>query len=311
MNFDNETYFHINFEDPFTRVPNAILDNKNLTYSAIGVVTQMLRFQKSGSHKIYAKSLISYRKDSKSRISSALNELMNEGFVIRSKIRNDKGQIKGYRYDIFDIPQIKIEEKEDVKSQPCFNIPNTVNSEIGKPGSEKTGDSKTEIQFLGNIKENSIKENNNTIITINKEQEESAYIKKYFEKYIGVITPNNFLELLGFLDDGMEVDVIIRAIDEATSNGVKNYRYIKTILNNWIEVGIKTNLDLTEYQNEYKKKKRKSNSLGGLKNDKQGKRNSQTKSTELDFNSKNTRINDKELERARQALRDIGVEPRY
>ncbi|HGS9416498.1 TPA: DnaD domain-containing protein, partial [Clostridioides difficile] len=81
-------------------------------------------------------------------------------------------------------------------------------------------------------------------------------IKKYYESYIGVITPNNFLQLLTYLDDGMEADVIIRAIDEAVGSGVKNYKYVKTILNNWIEAGVKTNLELTEYQNEFERKKK-------------------------------------------------------
>lgn len=59
-----------------------------------------------------------------------------------------------------------------------------------------------------------------------------------------------------YLDDGMEPDVIIRAIDEAVGSGVKNYKYVKTILNNWIEAGVKTVLELTEYQNEFERKKK-------------------------------------------------------
>ena len=61
---------------------------------------------------------------------------------------------------------------------------------------------------------------------------------------------------MSYLDDGMEADVIIRAIDEAIANGVKNYKYVKTILNNWIEAGVKTSLELTEYQNEFERKKK-------------------------------------------------------
>lgn len=58
---------------------------------------------------------------------------------------------------------------------------------------------------------------------------------------------NNFIELMSYLDDGMEVDVIIRVIDEVILNGVKNYKYVKIILNNWIEVGVKINLEFIEY----------------------------------------------------------------
>ncbi|KPI53106.1 replication protein [Clostridioides difficile] len=265
MDFNNETYFHINFDDPFTRVPNTILDNKNLSYSAIGVVTQMLRFQRSGSHKVYAKSLISYRKDSKTKVSNALKELMQEGFVIRTQIRDKKGQMKGYRYDIFDTPQsVNSESIENTESQPCADFPTPVKPEAGKTEVGETGSWQNRGREIGNIKENSIKkkiglkENDITTIVINEQSEsdKTVYIKKYFEKYIGVITPNNFIELMSYLDDGMELEVVIRAIDEAIANGVKNYKYVKTILNNWIEAGVKTSLELTEYQNEFERKKK-------------------------------------------------------
>ncbi|MFQ5234747.1 replication protein, partial [Clostridioides difficile] len=265
MKFNNETYFHINFDDPFTRVPNTILDNENLSYSAVGVVTQMLRFQRSGSHKVYAKSLISYRKDSKTKVSNALKELMQEGFVIRTQIRDEKGQMKGYRYDIFDIPQnVNSESVETTESQPCAVFPTPVKPEAGKTEVGETGSRQNRGREIGNIKENSIKKKiglkeNDVITTVIDEQSEknkTVYIKKYYESYIGVITPNNFLQLMSYLDDGMEADVIIRAIDEAIANGVKNYKYVKTILNNWIEAGVKTNLELTEYQNEFERKKK-------------------------------------------------------
>lgn len=266
MNFNNETYFHINFDDPFTRVPNTILDNENLSYSAIGVVTQMLRFQRSGSHKVYAKSLISYRKDSKTKVSNALNELMQEGFVIRTQIRNEKGQMKGYRYDIFDTPQnINSESVETTESQPCSDFPTPVKPEAGKTEVGETGSWQNRGREIGNIKENSIKKKiglkeNDVITTIDKlpnsQQDTYIKIKKYYETYIGLITPNNFIELTSYLDDGMEADVIIRAIDEAVGSGVKNYKYVKTILNNWIEAGVKTSLELTEYQNEFERKKK-------------------------------------------------------
>lgn len=102
MEFSNETFFHINFEDPFTRVPNTILDNKNLSYQAIGVLTQILRFQNSKEHKVYAKNLIAYRKDGRRRVESALKELENEGFMMKTLIKDKEGKIRGYRYDVFD-----------------------------------------------------------------------------------------------------------------------------------------------------------------------------------------------------------------
>ncbi|HBF4605843.1 TPA: DnaD domain protein [Clostridioides difficile] len=304
MNFNNETYFHINFDDPFTRVPNTILDNENLSYSAIGVVTQMLRFQRSGSHKVYAKSLISYRKDSKTKVSNALKELIQEGFVIRTQIRDEKGQMKGYRYDIFDTPQnVNSESVETTESQPCAVFPTPVKPEAGKTEVGETGSRQNRGREIGNIKENSIKKKiglkeNDVITTVIAEQSEknkTVYIKKYYESYIGVITPNNFLQLLTYLDDGMEADVIIRAVDEAVGSGVKNYKYVKTILNNWIEAGVKTVLELTEYQNEFERKK-KSKQEKKQSNSKTVNTHNVNKNKFANFNQTFTQYEEKELD---------------
>ena len=96
------------------------------------------------------------------------------------------------------------------------------------------------------IKDTSI--NNNSIINTTKE------VTRYVEQTLGVIGPNNTLELLSFLDDGVEADVIIRAIDLAIGNGKRNYNYVKGILNNWISQGIKKSAQLTEHLNNKKKK---------------------------------------------------------
>ncbi len=164
MEFSNETFFNINFKDPFTRVPNSILDNKNLSYSAIGILTQILRFQNSKEYKIYAKTLVSYRKDGKTKVENALKELIKEGFVVRTKLRNEKGHIKGYRYDVFDIPQIN--EVEIIKCEkflPCADLPTTV----------KTKDSKNRNRINQNRENSNIKEINKK--EINKKENIDIY----------------------------------------------------------------------------------------------------------------------------------------
>ena len=79
-------------------------------------------------------------------------------------------------------------------------------------------------------------------------------VTRYVEQTLGVIGPNNTLELLSFLEDGVEVDVIIRAIDLAIGNGKRIYNYVKGILNNWISQGIKKSAQLTEHLQNKKKK---------------------------------------------------------
>ena len=104
--FSNETYFELDgsFKEGFTVVPNYILNNRNLSYKAVGLYVQILQYQNSPTHKIYMKSLMTYKTDGESSVSSGINELINEGFLTREAIRNERGHMKGYRYTVHAQP---------------------------------------------------------------------------------------------------------------------------------------------------------------------------------------------------------------
>ena len=89
---------------------------------------------------------------------------------------------------------------------------------------------------------------NDSSIKNNKE------VINYVNQTLGEIGPNNKLELLSYLDDGIEVEVVIKAIDIALGNGVRNYSYVRSILNRWLSEGIKKSAQLTEHLNKQNKK---------------------------------------------------------
>ena len=101
---------------------------------------------------------------------------------------------------------------------------------------------------------------NNTSINNTSINNTTKEVVRYVEKTLGIIGPNNTLELLSFLEDGVEADVVIRAIDLAIGNGKRNYNYVKGILNNWISQDIKNSAQLTEHLNN-KRKNFDSNSI--------------------------------------------------
>ena len=106
------------------------------------------------------------------------------------------------------------------------------------------------VQYKNRNKDSSIRDTSINDSSIKDTKE----VTRYVEQTLGVIGPNNTLELLSFLDDGVEADVIIRAIDLAIGNGKRNYNYVKGILNNWISQDIKKSAQLTEHLQNKKKK---------------------------------------------------------
>ena len=66
-------------------------------------------------------------------------------------------------------------------------------------------------------------------------------IQNYYQQRIGPLDGFQFQQLTEYVAlDGMEVDVVIRAITEAADNGKRNFKYILAILRNWKQNGIKT-----------------------------------------------------------------------
>ncbi|MZK00575.1 DnaD domain protein, partial [Eggerthella sp. BIOML-A1] len=66
-------------------------------------------------------------------------------------------------------------------------------------------------------------------------------IQNYYQQRIGPLDGFQFQQLTEYVtSDGMEVDVVIRAITEAADNGKRNFKYILAILRNWKQNGIKT-----------------------------------------------------------------------
>lgn len=66
-------------------------------------------------------------------------------------------------------------------------------------------------------------------------------IQNYYQQRIGPLDGFQFQQLTEYVTlDGMEVDVVIRAITEAADNGKRNFKYIMAILRNWKQNGIKT-----------------------------------------------------------------------
>lgn len=103
------------------------------------------------------------------------------------------------------------------------------------------------------VKEN-LKDNNINII-INKKEEEKEKIIDFYNNNFGLITPYVAENIFSYLEDGLQQDLIIRAMEEAVSNNIRKWNYVKTILNDCVNNQIKTLEQYTIKQREFKNKK--------------------------------------------------------
>lgn len=100
----------------------------------------------------------------------------------------------------------------------------------------------------------------NIIIDKNSELEEepTTNIFSIFESELGrTLSPMEYEQIKEWLTSGLSQELISSALKEAVLNGIGNFRYIDTILNDWRKKGYKNKEDVIKDREKYRSKKNK------------------------------------------------------
>lgn len=87
-------------ETDYTVLDNGIFRDKNLSLKARGLLVTMLSLPEKWNYTIEGLTVI--LKDGKDSIRSALKELEEAGYLVRNRIRNDKGQLTETEYNVYE-----------------------------------------------------------------------------------------------------------------------------------------------------------------------------------------------------------------
>lgn len=93
----------VNKESNFTVIDNGIFRDKNLSLKARGLLTTMLSLPEEWDYTVEGLCVI--LKEGKSSIRSALTELEKYGYLVRKRVRNEKGQLLNNEYFVYEKPQ--------------------------------------------------------------------------------------------------------------------------------------------------------------------------------------------------------------
>ncbi len=108
-----------------------------------------------------------------------------------------------------------------------------------------------------NVNENvNVNDNDNVVTTVTNSESDSCVdgfqkIAEFYNNNIGLLTPYG-LEVLESYANEMEFEVIIYAMKLAVEADKRNINYIKAILNNWQNSGIKTLLEAKKENKSFK-----------------------------------------------------------
>lgn len=138
----------------YTIVPNEMLNNKNLSWKAKGMLTYLLSLP--DKWEVYAAHLRTVSVDGNDSTVSGLHELMQFKYVWRKpRSGNEPG---GWEYLVFDEPQLDDPFRDG-------NSPSRENPEAGKPASNK----ETEEEVSKQNKETPIVPNGDTALLFDTE----------------------------------------------------------------------------------------------------------------------------------------------
>lgn len=128
--------FRINKTNNFTVMSNHHFKEKKMGLKSKGLLSLMLSLPDDWDYNI--SGLVKLSKDGRDSVMSALAELEEFGYLVRTRTKDENGRFTGVQYDIFETPQPKnpisensiLEESTSEKSlseKPQQSITNSIN----------------------------------------------------------------------------------------------------------------------------------------------------------------------------------------
>lgn len=122
----------VNKTGDYTVMSNTHFKEKEMSLKSKGLLSMMLSLPDTWDYSIAG--LVSLSKDGKDSVMNALTELEEFGYLVRTKLTDDKGRFAGYDYDIYEKPQTE---------KPFSENPNTEKPNSENPPQLNTNKSKT------------------------------------------------------------------------------------------------------------------------------------------------------------------------
>ena len=114
--------FRIDKTRDYTVMSNHHLRNTELSLKAKGLLSLMLSLPENWDYT--TKGLAAICKDGIDSISSCIRELEKHGYIIRERMRNEKGQLTTIEYTILEQPKnTPPEQEKPIRENPVLDIP--------------------------------------------------------------------------------------------------------------------------------------------------------------------------------------------
>lgn len=205
----------------FGILPKGVMKDTDLNIQAKALYAYLCAYAGNKGSAFPSVELIKHELNiSKDTFYKYIKELENSGYIAKEKERATGGQFKRNIYYL--------------RSTPCPKKPDTALPD-------------TDIQDTNNnsINNNSINNNNN-----NNSVDWDKIQTKYFKTYNSMLPTTKVPLIQSYIDDGMEEELILYALDLSLKAKAKHFNYTKSILDSWIDKGLMTLNKVKESEKE-------------------------------------------------------------
>ena len=133
-----------NKDRPYVMLNKQFLNDERLTWKAKGILAYLLSLP--DDWKIYEEEVGEHSRDGIDSLRTAIKELISSGYISRETLRNEKGQMQGYSYCVYEVPTETGKPKNGKSNTTNKDITNNNIVSKGKHHRRKIDGSLTEYQ---------------------------------------------------------------------------------------------------------------------------------------------------------------------
>lgn len=253
-------YFRVNKNRDYTVMSNHHLRDRNLSLRAIGLLSKMLSLPDDWDYSV--PGLVAICQESKNIIQGALKELEKNGYLVRTMTRDSSGHI-GYNYDVYEQPQHTLPRPEKPFTvEPCTASPSTV-----EPCTEKQPQLNTNKLSTNKLSTEESKTQEKAVepnvVNIEDQQKQAtdcggfAKVVNFYKTNFGLLNSYMAEKLRHTYDEWSSQSeepggIIIKAMQIALSNNVRNWKYACAVLRTWEDKRPQSLSDVEALEAEHK-----------------------------------------------------------
>lgn len=234
----------------FTIINNGVLNNTQLSWKAKGLFAYL--WSQSDSWDFYEVEVLKHSTDGRASLRAGLKELEEHGYLKRYRNRDDKGILRESKWILSEQPMFDFPKLD----KPTLDYPTLDNRTLTSTNQNNTNLNNT------NLNEDAAVEPN--VVNIVDQSEEESIDDDGFGKVVEFYQ-ENFGMMSSFLYDDMrhtynewqqqsnEPDlIIIKAMQIALSNNVRNWKYACAVLRTWEDKRPQSLSDVEALEAEHK-----------------------------------------------------------